>query len=472
MKQPLYPYLPVLLVDDEEAWLRSFSLTLRATGINNILTCQDSRQVKNIMAQQEIGTLVLDLTMPYLSGEELLPQIVQEQPEVPVIIITGLDLVDTAVKCMKLGAFDYYTKVSEDTRLIAGVKRAIDLGILRRENASLKKHVLEDCLDRPEAFAHIITHNKAMRSIFQYAEAISHTCEPVLITGDTGVGKELIARALHILSQRKGRLVPVNIAGLDENMFADTLFGHRKGAFTGADQARPGLIEQAAGGSLFLDEIGELQPASQVKLLRLLQEREYLPLGADLAKRTDCRMIFATQQNLEALQRAGNFRKDLFYRLRTHHIHIPPLQNRRDDLPLLVDYFADQAAQKLDRKKPNYPKELISLLATYDFPGNIRELQNMIFDAISQCPTNNLSMAYFKSYIYQRGDGDSGKDYASTQEGETPFKELARLPAMKEAGYLLAIEALNRAGGNQTIAAEMLGITRQALNWRLKQKDK
>lgn len=471
MDNQLTPYRPILLVDDEEAWLHSFSLTLRSKGLTNIRCCSDSRKVMDILASEEVGVIVLDLTMPHLSGEELLPAIVQEYPLIPVLIITGLDLVDTAVQCMKLGAFDYYTKVSEETRLIAGVKRAVDLSLLRQENDLLKEHFLKDKLDHPEAFSRITTHNKGMRSIFQYMESIANTNEPVLISGETGVGKELIAQALHSLSKRRGEFVPVNVAGLDDTMFADTLFGHKKGAFTGADQTRAGLIEQAAGGTLFLDEIGDLSPLSQTKLLRLLQEREYLPLGSDIPKRTDCRMIFATHQNLQEMQEGTTFRRDLYYRLHAHRIHIPPLRERLDDLPLLVDYFFDEGATRLNKKKPTFPKELISLLGTYDFPGNIRELKNMVFDAVSTHKNRTMSMDSFKDYLRLRRPNleDEIKKHPETL---TPFADLPQLPSIKEAGYLLVLEALNRAKGNQAIAAEMLGITRQALNWRLKQADR
>ncbi|MEW6501592.1 MAG: sigma-54-dependent transcriptional regulator [Thermodesulfobacteriota bacterium] len=472
MEKPRVPFHPVLLVDDEEAWLHSFSLTLRSVGINNLICCADSRKVMALLAEQPVSVVVLDLTMPHLSGEELLPQVVAEYPGTPVIILTGLDLLDTAVRCMRLGAFDYCTKVAEEERLIAGVQRAIDFSRLRRENDQLKEHFLQDKLDHPEAFRAITTANKAMRSIFQYMEAIANTCEPVLISGETGVGKELIAQALHTLSGRQGPFVPVNIAGLDDTMFSDTLFGHRKGAFTGAEKSRSGLIEQASGGTLFLDEIGDLSQSSQIKLLRLLQEREYLPLGADVPKRTDCRMIFATHHRLDQLQQNGTFRKDLFYRLHAHHIRIPPLRDRLDDLPLLVDRLLAEAAERLGKKKPPFPKELVALLGTYRYPGNIRELKNMILDALSKHKARTLSMDSFKEYLGQRAAREPGQAMAAAPPADTPFAHLATLPTLKESGNLLVQEALKRAQGNQAIAADLLGITRQALNWRLKQTEK
>jgi len=270
MMTSLYPQLPVLMVDDEVQALNSFEMVLRSASMNHILRCEDSRKAMEIFSSQEIEVMMLDLSMPHVSGEELLLSVTKDYPEVPVIVITGSNDVDTAVACMKTGAFDYMVKPVEKSRLISGVKRAIELRELQRENKLLRAHVLSDKLEHPEAFSEMVTNSPIMRSIFQYIESISISPQPILITGETGVGKELVSKAIHRLSQRKGAFVAVNVAGLDDNVFADTLFGHRKGAFTGADQARSGLVEQASGGSLFLDEIGDLSPASQVKLLRLL----------------------------------------------------------------------------------------------------------------------------------------------------------------------------------------------------------
>ncbi len=468
MAKILYPNLPVLLVDDENAWLNTFRLTLHAAGINNVMTCSDSRKVMGLLRDQDVSVLVLDLTMPHLAGNELLPLVVADYPEIPVIIITGLDVVDTAVSCMKLGAYDFFTKVTEEERLVTGVRRAVDLGVLRRENSALKEHFFKDQLNHPEAFSHIITHNKNMRTVFQYIEAIATTSEPVLITGATGVGKELFARAVHHLSGRSGAFVNVNVTGLDGDTFADTLFGHSKGAFAGAEQSRKGEIRGAADGSLFLDEIGDLTPASQVKLLRLIQEREYYALGSDIARSTNARMIFATHRDLESLQGSGEFRQDLFFHLRTHHIHIPPLQDRLDDLPLLLDHFLEESAERLGKLKPAYPSELSILLGTYNFPGNVRELQSMVFDAVSKHQSRTLSMDVFKEYIEKRCG--TSEDVISEVTGETVFSILEKLPTLKESGRLLVHEALNRSQNNQAIAAQILGITRQALNWRLKQE--
>jgi transcriptional regulator with PAS, ATPase and Fis domain len=242
---------------------------------------------------------------------------------------------------------------------------------LQEEVSSLKARILAGRMERPEAFSGIVTDNRKMFGIFHYLDAIARSSHPVLVTGETGVGKELIARAVHAMSASRGAFVAVNVAGLDDTMFSDTLFGHTKGAFTGAGQAREGLIAQASGGTLFLDEIGDLKDSSQVKLLRLLEEREYYPLGSDVSRRTDARVICATHNHPTELLSAGSLRKDLYYRLTGHHVHVPPLRERPDDLPLLIEHFLEEAARSLGKKKPTPPPELFTLLAAYGFPGRI-----------------------------------------------------------------------------------------------------
>lgn len=322
-------------------------------------------------------------------------------------------------------------------------------------------------LKNPEAFANIITRDEAMLSVMQHVESIATSSEAVLITGETGVGKELIARAIHVLSGRKGRLVPVNVAGLDDNVFSDTLFGHEKGAFTGADRRRKGQVQKAAGGTLFLDEIGDLSAASQVKLLRLLQEGEYLPLGSDDPQFSDCRILTATNADIWLLQRGEKFRRDLNFRLRTHHINIPPLRKRINDIRPLVDYFLGAAAESLGKSKPEVPEKLFKLLETYFFPGNVRELQAMVFDAISRHETGSLSLNVFQTHIAMTRESLTGEGIESMNNMTTLiFPE--KLPTLKEANKMFVLEAMKRAEGNQTVGASMLGISRQAIGKRLK----
>jgi DNA-binding NtrC family response regulator len=336
---------------------------------------------------------------------------------------------------------------------------------LQRENREISKRLLSRKLQHPKAFVDIVTADHAMHGIFSYIEAVARSSEPLLISGESGVGKEFFAKAAHNLSGCRGQLVAVNVAGLDDTVFADTLFGHVRGAFTGADQARRGMIEEATDGTLFLDEIGDLSIASQVKLLRLLQEGEYFQLGSDRPKRLKARVICATHQDLATKQTSGAFRRDLYFRLCTHHVQIPPLRERKGDIPLLLDHFLGEAARALHKKKPTPPKELAHLLATYSFPGNVRELKAMIFNAVSIHTERILSMESFVKIIGRPGESAAPPDATFSR---AILAGLAQLPTFGEAAEVLVDEALSRANGNQTIAARLLGITQSALSKRLK----
>jgi len=337
---------------------------------------------------------------------------------------------------------------------------------LTRENSALKKRVLTDTLESPEAFVNIATKNPAMLSIFQYIEAIANSPEPVLITGETGTGKELIAKAIHYLYKHESPFLAVNVAGLDDHSFSDTLFGHRKGAFTGADSHRDGLLKRASGGILFLDEIGDLNQTSQIKLLRLLQECEYYPLGSDLPQKSNARILIATHCNLSQPGKNQTFRRDLYYRLQTHQVHLPPLRKRLEDLPFLVDMLLDKAAKKLNKKIPRYPKELLPLLKCYSYPGNVRELETMIFDAVSKNKTGTIPLDTFQGRIF-KDRSKSEQPSLTTGEEKNIFTRLEELPTLSEANQQLIKEAIHRGYGNQTLAARILGITQPALSRRL-----
>lgn len=461
--------LSILLVDDEPSWLHGITLTLARAGLSQVTQCSDSRKVLEILESETIDLILLDLTMPYLSGEELLPLIAQDYPEIPVIILTGMNQIETAVNCMRLGAFDFFVKSVEPERLILGIQRALRMLETERENQRIKSSLFEAELRHPTAFAEIVTQNEQMRTRFQYVEAISRGTQPILICGESGVGKELIARAIFNLSGPELPFVAVNVAGLDDNMFSDTLFGHLKGAFSGAEKSRPGMIEQAGTGILFLDEIGDLGSASQVKLLRLLQEGEYFPLGSDSAKHCRARIVVATNRDLAQMQATGSFRKDLYYRLKTHQVTLPPLRERRDDLPLLLEHFLQQSAAELGIKKPTSPPELAVLLATYHFPGNIRELAGMVYDAVSRHQGGKLSLESFKQAIGTDTAPITPTDQATSVCSTSPLLSFhERLPTLTAAADLLVTEALQRSQGNQTIAAQLLGISRPALSKRLK----
>ncbi|MCP4108287.1 MAG: sigma-54-dependent Fis family transcriptional regulator, partial [Desulfobacteraceae bacterium] len=290
-------------------------------------------------------------------------------------------------------------------------------------------------------------------------ELTAPTPHPILITGETGTGKELFAGAVHAAGRRSGRMVSCNVAGFDDDMFSDTLFGHAKGAFTGASGIREGLIEQAEGGTLFLDEIGDLSMMSQIKLLRFLQDNTYYPVGSDREKKADTGIITATSRNLWELQKKGKYRDDLIFRLNTHSFSIPPLRERKGDIPLLVSHFLNRAVAEIGKKKPEIPASVIPLLESYSFPGNIRELESMIYDAVS------------------RSSGRLNIEVSSRQTAPVQlpnitslYSHLKEVPTLKEAREALIDEAVKRALGSQTLAARMLGITQPTLSAHLKKK--
>ena len=461
---------PVLLVDDEPTLLRSASLLLRAAGLTPVLTLDDSRLVLSRLAADPIGVVVLDLTMPHLSGQTLLEQITTNYPTVHAIVMTATHDLETAVQCMQAGAIDYLVKPVDKHRLVSSVRRALELCALRREVDSPREPRPGAPSPPPQAFAEMVTQNTAMHALFRYVEAIARSPQPVLITGETGTGKELMARAIHRLTAPRGDFVAVNVAGLDDQVFSDTLFGHTRGAFTGADRPREGLITRAEEGTLFLDEMGDLAAVSQVKLLRLLQDGTYYPLGADRPRQSRARVVVATNRDVVQDVQTGMFRKDLYYRLRAHHIQLPPLRARRDDLALLVNYCLTKAAAALHKPVPTPPLALYQLLNTYTFPGNVRELEAMVFDAVARHQSGSLSLQAFKEAMGAGRSLLAGEPLSNSALVSQSSWDAEPLPTLKEAEDALIAAALRHADGNQGVAAGLLGVSRQALNKRLRRR--
>ncbi len=467
----LYPEFPVLMVDDELPWLRSMGMSLKSVGgITNVKLCNDSREVAELLQNNHYSLVILDLTMPHISGEELLNTISENHPELPVIIISGVNQVETALRCVRAGAEDFYVKTDERERIITGIQKVLKQVRLQQEIRQLSETLLDSDPTTDPAFEGIISKNIKMHSIFTYLKAISNSMEPILITGESGTGKELIAKAVHRLSAPDKPLVAVNVAGLDDMMFSDSLFGHVKGAFTGADKVRMGMIEKAADGVLFLDEIGDLSMPSQVKLLRLLQEGEYYPLGSDQPHMSKARIIVATNHKLAEKEAAGTFRRDLLYRLYSHRVQLPALRDRKEDIQPLLDFFIQETAMSLGKAPPSYPPELITLLSTYHYPGNIRELRAIVHDAVSVHTKGVLSMSRFKEAIGS-SDNITSEPLPGLEESHEKVIFRETLPTIKEVTEILVDEALARADNNQSIAARMLGISHQALNQRLKKRD-
>ena len=462
-----YPEKPILLVDDEPAWTHSLTLSMKiSAGINNTLSCHDSRDAIRLLQENDCCLVLLDLTMPHIGGETLLATIIETCPDVPVVMISGMNQIDTALRCVKAGAADFYVKTDDRERVVSGIVRVMKTAQLANENRTLAATLLREEGDALSPFAAITTNSPKMRGIFSYLRAISKSYEPVLIEGESGTGKELIAQSIHKICCPDRPWVAVNVAGLDDTVFSDTLFGHVKGAYTGADKNRPGMIETAGNGILFLDEIGDLSIASQVKLLRLLQEGEYYPLGSDQPRKNRARIIAATNQDLVAKEAAGSFRRDLHYRLCSHQVKIPSLRERKEDVAVLLDLFLGEAAESMQKKKPTMPAELPQLLSAHHFPGNVRELRAMAYDAVSVHSGGILSMKCFTSVVGAQISPVQDVNKMDDPDRKVQFGET--LPALKEISWLLIEEALRRSQGNQSIAARLLGVTPQALSKRLK----
>jgi len=455
----------VLVVDDEPGILAKVSLLLASSDIPRVATLSDSRLALPYLREEQVSVVVVDWVMPEVTGGELLQRITADYPQIPVIVMTAMGDVETAVNCMRAGAFDFLTKPVDPNRLVASVRKALQVSELGNQNRILRDYLLADRLRNPDAFAGIVTNSKKMRAIFQYIEAIASSRQPVLITGETGVGKELLARAVHSVSGVSGPFISLNAAGLDDFMFSDTLFGHKKGAFTGADSKRDGLISAAAGGTLFLDEIGDLNLASQIKLLRLLQEREYYRMGSDLLLKSDARVVAASNMDFAALRAAGSFRNDLYFRLCAHEFRVPPLRERLEDVAPLVDYFVRGIALQQDKPVPAVSPELIASLTQYLFPGNVRELYNMVHHAVTCNDGQMLELADFA------GIKPVPVRTKPVSDGSNPLLAIfGKFPTVFQVEEYLIGEAMKMTGGNQTAAAELLGLARPTLNKRLRQE--
>lgn len=455
----------ILVVEDEHYVRESLKAYLDDIGYR-VLEAENGRIGLEMFRSQRPDMVMTDLRMPVMDGFALVEAITAEFEFTPIVVVSGVGAVDEAVRAMRLGAWDYLSKpIVNFDELQITLERCLERAGIKQELERLRRHLSDGTLDDESAFSSIITASPRMRAIFLYLESVAPSRQPVLITGETGTGKELIAQAVHTLSGLNGPFVAINLAGLDDTMFSDTLFGHQRGAYTGADRVREGLIRQASGGTLFLDEIGDLSPGSQVKLLRLLQNGEYLPLGSDKVQRTDARIVVATHADLKGRIEQGTFRPDLYYRLCSHRVELPPLRDRPEDLPLLTAHFLKKAAALLGKTAPLAPAELNRYLAAYRFPGNIRELEAIIHDAVARSGGRILPLESIVTAIGTDLRPPVSPVPVVSQCPVCPFAE--KFPTLKSAEDFLISEALRLADNNQRLAAAYLGITRQALNKRL-----
>ena len=460
----------ILLVDDEQSELDAYSLLLMSMGIANVRTLSDSRRVLATLEDMKDPVLFLDLNMPYMTGQDVLRELKIKKPQVPIIVITANSEIETAVECLRLGAHDYLVKPIDLKMFSSALRNALEIGLLRNEVMSLKGISFDSGPGNHPAFQPIVTKNPTMFAIFKYIESIATSGLPTLILGETGSGKELIARAIHAVSGLPGEFVAVDISGLDDTLFSDTLFGHTRGAYTSADGSRPGLLEKARGGTILLDEIGDLSEVSQVKLLRLLQERIYYPLGSDQPKSCQARIITAANKDLSKLAiQEGRFRMDLYYRLSTHLIRLPPLRERREDIPLLVHHLIETAAVGMHRDIPQISAEAMALLLRHPFWGNIRELKAYIADAVARCTTGCIEEELLSDRLASAASAMAGQ---TTKAATNPLESLfGHFPSLDELADYAVDVALSSTQNNQNKAAQLLGVSRQALHKRLKKRE-
>ena len=436
----------ILLVDDEKIALRNLEHVLGKEGYA-ITATQSGSHALELIDSQPFDLVLTDLKMEKIDGMQILRRCKAHHPDVVVIMITGYATLESAVAAMKEGAFHYIAKPFRLDEVRQTVAEALEKIRLKRENRALRAQ-----LDAIEGRTRIITRDGGMQKLLDTARQVAHTGCNVLITGESGTGKELFARMLHEHgSSPDGPFVAINCGAFNEELLANELFGHEKGAFTGA-VGKPGLLVAAHGGTLFLDEVTEMSPAMQVKLLRVIQEREVLPLGATRPVKVDVRFIAASNRDMKASVAEGRFRQDLYYRLNVVNLHIPPLSARREDIPLLAQHFLDRAAPLMGRPVRTISEGALALLKAYDFPGNVRELENIIERGVALCQGDTLEAAHLPDDLrdlsiraFRRRDG--------------------RVPTLEEQERDYIQWALEEAHGNQTLAAQMLGIDRVSL-WR------
>jgi DNA-binding NtrC family response regulator len=445
--------LDILIVEDERSQREMLRGFLTKEGYR-VTEAGNGEEALTLVRSTSLDLALIDFKMPGLNGLEVLEQAKQLNPELDVIMITAYGTIDTAVDAMKAGAMDYITKPIDLEELLILIERAGQHRTLVRENEMLREQLREKGITQDQ----IVFKSPKTADLINLAGRIAVSKASVLIQGESGTGKELFARLIHTLSPRSHKpLITVNCAALPESIIESELFGHEKGAFTGAHQKRIGRFEQADRGSLFLDEIGELSPVVQVKLLRFLQEGEYQRVGGNQSLKSDVRIISATNRDPEEEVRKGTFREDLFFRLNVITMKIPPLRERREDIPVLIDHFLKGFARENNKKIQGLSHEAKDLLVKYDYPGNIRELENILERAIviSRGPLISTEDLPFKSQNLKHAQ-------AADEKGRTLRKSIEALERRS------IEEALEEARGNQTHAATALGLSERMLRYKLK----
>jgi DNA-binding NtrC family response regulator len=437
----------LLIVDDEKVAVRNLEHVMKKEGYEVIATQSGSNALAHLEAQP-FDVVLTDLRMEKVDGMQILQRCRETSPDTEVIVITGFASLESAVEAMKHGAYYYIAKPFRLDEVRKVVSEAIEKIRLRRENRALREQV-----DSFQGKVRIITQDGEIQRLLDMARQVAPTDCNVLITGESGTGKELFAHYLHNQSRRAdGPFLAINCGAFNEELLANELFGHTKGAFTGAQADKKGLLAAADGGTLFLDEVTEMSPTMQVKLLRVIQEKEVLPLGATSPMKVDVRFVAATNRNMQEMMKNGEFRQDLWFRLNVVNLHIPPLSRRREDIPLLAYHFLGKCAARMNKPVTEISAEAMSILKAYDFPGNVRELENIIERSVAIATGNTVEAAYLPDDLRELSI-------------RTFRKKEGRLPSLEEQEREYIRWVLQEAGGNQTLAAQILGIDRVSL-WR------
>jgi DNA-binding NtrC family response regulator len=451
----------VLVVDDEELYRRALERILRRVG-HQVLLARDATEALSVLASQPVDLVLADVKMPGINGLELVRQIHDLAPDLPCIVITGYGGAQQSVEALRAGAFWYLEKPFEQQHLDAVrrlVDQAIELGRLKAEN-----RMLQHQLRSKYRFENIVGNSPALRAVLDVVAKVADTDSTVLVTGESGTGKELIARAIHYNSRRAERMfVTVNCGAIPEELLESELFGHVRGAFTNAVSHREGRFALANGGTIFLDEIGDMSPNLQVKLLRVLQDRTFEPVGSSKTVSVDVRVIAATNQDLEAAIRERRFREDLFYRLNVIPIEVPPLRERREDIGLLVRHFLDAASRERGKPAPALAPEAEALLVAYAWPGNVRELENVIERLVVLCGDREIGPDDLPAALRRASARAPGAQ-------ELPAAGLCFRDVVEDFETDLILRALEQTHWNKNRAARLLGLNRTTLIEKIKKK--
>jgi len=455
----------ILVVDDEEIVIRSCLRILGDDADCEVEAVQDGMEALKKIDDSHFDVLILDIMMPKMDGLEVLRRVKETHPDIDVIMVTGLSQIDTAVKSMKLGAFDYLPKPFDPDELKLVVKRALERRQLLQENLELRSEV-----SSKYRFENIIGASPQMQNVYRLIAKCAPTNSTVMLTGESGTGKELIARAIHYNSLRKDKpFVAVDCNSLSENLLESEMFGHVKGSFTGAVVNKKGMFEVADGGTLFLDEIGNISLATQAKLLRVIQEREFKAVGDTRTQSANFRLLTATNKDLKAMVADGALREDLFYRINIFPIQIPPLRERRDDIPPLAFHFLRVFSEELGKKVTEFSEGAMSALMHHDWPGNVRELENAIHRAVILAIDKVVRQAHLENIIDALPRLDV--DVPRTSDELKRIKKVARERSVENIEKLFVLEALKRNAWNVTKSAEETGMQRANFQALMKKYD-